>query len=108
MVLQITISSGVEQAMWPVLPSQIAGGPGTSACLRKSTLALEEPKSLLFSLLTSRYSLAGLAFAFIFQPIAGDRTVLWAQSRRFSVCGAGQGQAVSSRMCLPGECWREE
>lgn len=85
---------------------QIVGGSGALAHLKKSTLALEEPKSLLFSLLTS-----GLAFIFIFQHSAGGRTLLWGQSRRFSVCGAGQGRAVRSRMCLseefPGECWRE-
>lgn len=64
--------------MWPALPSQIAGGSGALAYLKKSTVALEEPKSLLFSLLTSSYSLAGLALAFIFQHSAGDRTLLWA------------------------------
>lgn len=55
------------------------------------------------ALLTSSYSLAGLAFAFVFQHSAGGGTLLWEQSRRFSVCGAGQGEAEGSRMCLPGE-----
>lgn len=77
LVLQTAISSGMEPAVLSVASPapQIAVGSGALF-----HLTLEEPKSLLFSLLTSSYSLAGLAFVFIFQHSAGSRTVLWGRA----------------------------